>query len=48
MEKDLYSNLLEVIQPYMWDFCGYDEESQCFDIVLAVREILEVLSDGGE
>ena len=38
---ELYTKLEEVIQPYMWDTCGYSQESNAFDIVLAVKEIIE-------
>ncbi len=37
----LHEKLLEVIKPYMDDFTGYDEKEQEFDIVLAVKELLE-------
>ena len=39
--EELYTKLEEVIQPYMWDTCGYSQESNTFDIVLAVKEIIE-------
>ena len=39
--EELYAQLEEVIQPYMWDTCGYSQESNAFDIVLAVKEIIE-------
>lgn len=39
--EELYAKLEEVIQPYMWDTCGYSQESNAFDIVLAVKEIIE-------
>lgn len=38
--KDLYADLLEVIEPYLSDFTGYDEEEQAFNIVQAVKELL--------
>lgn len=38
--KDLYADLLEVIEPYLSDFTGYDEKEQGFNIVLAVKELL--------
>ena len=41
MSKDLYEELLRVIEPYLGDFTGYDEETNSFDIVLAVKELLE-------
>ena len=37
----LYEKLLNVIAPYMGDFTGYNEEEQAFDIVQAIKEILE-------
>lgn len=37
----LYNDLLEVIQPYLGDFTGYDEKEQAFNIVQAVKELLE-------
>lgn len=39
--EELYTKLEKVIQPYMWDTCGYSQESNAFDIVLAVKEIIE-------
>lgn len=39
--EEIYTKLEEVIQPYMWDTCGYSQESNTFDIVLAVKEIIE-------
>lgn len=39
----MYTELLEVIKPYMWDTCGYSQESTSFDIVLAVKEIIRNL-----
>ena len=41
--EELYTKLEEVIQPYMWDTCGYSQESNAFDIVLAVKEIIDNL-----
>jgi len=38
---DLHENLLEVIKPYLDDFTGYNEETHMFDIVQAVKEIIE-------
>ena len=38
---ELYAKLEKVIQPYMWDTCGYSQESNAFDIVLAVKGIIE-------
>lgn len=40
-KRDLYEDLLEVVQPYLSDFTGYDEKEQAFDIVQAVKELLE-------
>ena len=40
-KRDLYNDLLEVIQPYLGDFTGYDEKEQAFNIVQAVKELLE-------
>ena len=40
-KKDLYEELLKVVEPYLSDFTGYDEKEQAFDIVLAVKELLE-------
>ena len=40
-KRDLYDDLLEVIQPYLGDFTGYDEKEQAFNIVQAVKELLE-------
>ena len=42
----LYDNLCEVIKPYIWDTCGYSQESTSFDIVLAVKEIISNLDRG--
>lgn len=41
--EELYTKLEKVIQPYMWDTCGYSQESNAFDIVLAVKEIIDNL-----
>ena len=41
---EMYTRLEEVIKPYMWDTCGYSQESNAFDIVLAVEEILTNLT----
>lgn len=36
------AELLKVIEPKLLsDFCGYNEEAQAFDIVLATKEIIE-------
>ena len=40
-KKDLYEELLKVVEPYLSDFTGYNEEEQAFDIVQAVKELLE-------
>ena len=40
-KRDLYDDLLEVVEPYLGDFTGYDEKEQAFNIVLAVKELLE-------
>lgn len=40
-KRDLYGDLLEVVQPYLSDFTGYDEKEQAFNIVQAVKELLE-------
>lgn len=40
--KNLYLDLEKLIKPMLLDdFCGYDEESQSFNIVLAVKQIIE-------
>lgn len=39
--EEMYDRLQEAIKPYMWDTCGYSQESNSFDIVLAVQEIIE-------
>lgn len=44
----LYDDLLEVVKPYLSDFTGYDEKEQCFNIVLAVKEILGQLEQENE
>lgn len=40
MEETLYEKVLNVIEPYMSDFTGYNEEEGGFDIVQAVKELL--------
>ena len=40
-ESQLYEDLLKVIEPYLSDFTGYDEENQGFNIVFAIKELLE-------
>ncbi len=38
----LYEDLFELVEPRMLgDFCGYDEEKQAFNIIKALKEILE-------
>jgi hypothetical protein len=44
-KRDLYGDLLEVVQPYLSDFTGYDEKEQAFNIVQAVKELLEDAHD---
>lgn len=40
--QKMYLDLEEFIQPrLLGDFCGYDEEQQGFNIVLAIKEIIE-------
>ena len=40
--QNLYSDLEKFIKPRLLDdFCGYDEETQSFNIVLAVKQIIE-------
>lgn len=40
--QNLYLDLEKFIKPKLLDdFCGYDEESQSFNIVLAVKQIIE-------
>lgn len=39
--EEMHDKLLEVIKPYMWDTCGYSQESTSFDIVLAVKEVIK-------
>lgn len=41
--EGIHNKLLEIIKPYMWDTCGYSQESSSFDIVLAVKEVIENL-----
>lgn len=41
LEKAI-KDITELIQPHLIDaFCGYDENSKSFDVVLAIKEILE-------
>ena len=35
-----YSELTEIVSPYIDDFTGYDEELGCFDIVLCIKELM--------
>lgn len=44
----LYNDLLEVVKPYLSDFTGYDENEQCFNIALAVKELLGQLEQENE
>ena len=40
--QNLYLDLEKFIMPRLLDdFCGYDEKSQSFNIVLAVKQIIE-------
>ena len=42
MEETFYDKLYKIVEPELTDaFCGYDEQEQSFDIVLAIKEILE-------
>jgi len=42
MEETFYDKLYNLVEPYIdGDFTGYNEEEQAFDIVQAVKEILE-------
>ena len=42
MEETFYDKLYQLVEPrLLGDFCGYNEEEQAFDIVQAVKEILE-------
>lgn len=43
--RDLYKDLLDVVEPHLSDFTGYDEKEGAFNIVLAVKELLEERSD---
>lgn len=41
LEKAI-KDITELIQPHLIDaFCGYDENSKSFNVVLAIKEILE-------
>lgn len=48
MEETLYDKILNVIEPYMGDFTGYNEEEQAFDIVQAVKELIEEEAKAGK
>ena len=41
--KKGYSELTDIVSPYMDDFTGYNEELGGFDIVLCVKELMEQL-----
>ena len=42
MEETFHDKLYNLVEPYLYgDFVGYNEEEQGFDIVQAVKEILE-------
>lgn len=41
--KEGYSELTDIVNPYMGDFTGYNEELGGFDIVLCVKELMEQL-----
>ena len=41
--KEGYSELTDIVSPYMDDFTGYNEELGGFDIVLCVKELMEQL-----
>jgi len=41
--KEGYSELTDIVSPYMDDFTGYNEELGGFDIVLCVKEFMEQL-----
>ena len=41
--KEGYSELTEIVSPYMDDFTGYNEELGGFDIVLCVKQLVEQL-----
>lgn len=40
-QSTLYDDIMKVIEPYMGDFTGYDEKLGEFNIVLAVKELVE-------
>lgn len=41
-KEQLYNELFKLVESrILGDFCGYDEEKQEFDIILALKEILE-------
>jgi hypothetical protein len=41
--KEGYSELTDIVSPYIDDFTGYNEELGGFDIVLCVKELMEQL-----
>lgn len=42
MEETFHDKLYNLVEPYLdGDFVGYNEEEQAFDLVLAVKELLE-------
>ena len=43
-----YAELTDIVEPYMGDFTGYNEELGGFDIVLCVKEILDQLKKENE
>ena len=46
-QNKLYENLLKIVEPRMiTDFTGYNEDTNSFDIVLAVKEIFESYENG--
>ena len=47
-EETLYSKLLNVIEPYMGDFTGYNEKEKGFDIIQAIQELLYEEGDDNE
>ena len=43
--KEGYSELTDIVSPYMNDFTGYNEELDSFDIILCIKELLKEKSD---
>lgn len=43
--KSGYAELTEIVEPYINDFTGYNEELGCFDTVLCIKELLKEKSD---